>query len=333
MNTSEIYANLKNLQRGQVDAEAFYVFPLFDMQHKIGISVEGYPKFFVSTNDSASSTNNIVREILSVEYNLSCSIVENGELKKEDRFTIITLRSLEETLQKYFIEIFVMMLQKLPSSPSRRELALEVEHLITIFSALSKPPVKKMQGLWTELLIIERSLHPETLINAWHIQPNAKYDFISGRDKIEVKSTSSEERTHHFSLDQLNPTPNSRLLIASAIVRESGQGSGGVSIRGLYDMICERVAVINARLKLSAVMAETIGSDYNKLETTFFDYTTASDTLEFYDSNDVPHISKENVPEFVSDVKFESNLSHLKSIREKGDSFDRSNSILFKSLY
>ena len=64
-------------------------------------------------------------------------------------------------------------------------------------------------------------------IRSYYDSPAAKYDFTLGRDKIEVKSTSSEERIHHFSLDQLNPSPNSRLLIASVIVRESGQGNGG----------------------------------------------------------------------------------------------------------
>jgi len=187
--------------------------------------------------------------------------------------------------------------------------------------------------LWAELLVIERSLHPETLINVWHNSPTAKYDFTMGRDKIEVKSTSAEERIHHFSLDQLNPSPNSRLLIASVIVRESGQGLGGLSVRNLYERICTRVTVVNARLQLYSVMAETIGSDLAKLENTFFDYTEASDTLAFFNAADVPHIDKDTVPPFVSEVKFTSNLSHLIDIQNADSEFDRSNSPLYKSLF
>jgi hypothetical protein len=333
MENNSIFSLFKNLKKTTTNQEAFDVISLTEMPHKLGVSCEGFPKFFVSTNNSISSTQNIVREMLSIEYNLQCFIAEDGEIKQKECFSVITLRALDVALQAYFIEIFIMMLQKIPKEPSKRELSIEVENLITIFSALSKPPRQKLQGLWAELLIIERSLHPETLINAWHNSPAAKYDFTLGRDKIEAKSTSAEERIHHFSLDQLNPSPNSRLLIASVIVRESGQGSGGLSVRNLYDRICERVTPINARLQLYTVMAETIGNDWAKLDNTFFDYTEASDTLAFFDANDVPHIDKGTIPQFVSEVKFTSNLSHLIDIQNAVSTFDRTNSPLYKSLF
>jgi hypothetical protein len=226
-----------------------------------------------------------------------------------------------------------MMLQKLPKEPSKHELSIEVEKLITIFSALNKPPRKKVQGLWAELLVIERSLNPGTLINAWHNSPAAKFDFTMGRDKIEVKSTSAEDRIHHFSLDQLNPSPNSRLVIASVIVRESGQGMGGLSVRNLYDRICEHVIDISVRLKLYTIIAETIGNDFSKLDNTFFDYVEASDTLVFFNAADVPHIGKESVPPFVSEISFSSNLSNLIDIQNPLSTFDRSHSPLYQSLF
>ena len=80
-------------------------------------------------------------------------------------------------------------------------------------------------------------------------------------------------------------------------------------------------------------MAETIGNDWAKLDNTFFDYTEASDTLAFFDANDVPHIDKGTIPQFVSEVKFTSNLSHLINIQNAVSSFDRTNSPLYKSLF
>lgn len=333
MEDNLIYIQFKNLAKGTTDKEAFDVITLLDMTHKLGVSREGFPKFFVSTNNSVSATQNIIREMLSVEYDLPCSIVENGVVMQNMYFSIITLRTLEPALQACFIDIFTMMLQKISCEPSKRELSIEVENLITIFSALNKPPRQQVQGLWAELLVIEKSLHPEMLINAWHNSPAAKYDFTMGRDKIEVKSTASEERIHHFSLDQLNPSPNSRLLIASVIVRESGHGSGGLSVRNLYDRICSRVSAVDARLRLYSVMAETIGNNLAKIDNTFFDYVEASDTLAFFNAENVPHIDKDIVPQFVSEVKFNSNLSHLMSIQQDETGFDCSNSPLYKSLF
>jgi hypothetical protein len=225
------------------------------------------------------------------------------------------------------------MLQRLPEIPSKREIAIEVENLISIFSAMSCPPRKQIQGLWAELLVIEHSLDPETVINAWHELPNSKYDFTLGRDKVEVKSTSGEERKHHFSLDQLNPSSNSRLLIASVIVRESGHGNGGMSVRELYDKICERVPSIDARMHMYQVIVETIGADVHKLENVYFDYVESSDTLRFYDANEVPGINKEGIMLGVSSVGFNSDLTGIADVLSPESSFSVTDSPLFNSLF
>lgn len=329
---SNIHSQFKNIQNDEAQHDRFTVVAIDGMTHRLGRSQEGYPKFFVHTNNSVSTVQNVIREILSVEYNVPCELVDNDGNHQKDNFSIITLRTQEKSLQTYFIEIFTMMLKKIPQMPSMHELSIEVENLITIFSALSNPPKKKIQGLWSELLIIEQSSNQETLINAWHNSPAAKYDFTMGRDKIEVKSTSSEKRVHKFSLDQLNPSPNSRLIIASTIVRESALSADGLSVKDLYNKICENVTAINSRLRLYTIIAETIGTDLAKLENVYFDYTTAVDYLEYYDATKVPHINKADVPEFVTDVKFSSDLSYLTDVRNAESHFDYSNSPLFKSL-
>lgn len=189
-----------------------------------------------------------------------------------------------------------------------------------------------VRELWADLLVIKRSLHPETLINAWRNHPNARYDFMVGRDSIDVKSTSSFEREHLFSPGRLNLPPNSRLLIASVCVMEVSKDYGGISVRSLYDMICSKVYDVNTIMRLNTIVAGIVGGDAHCVDGVFFDYATASSTLAFFDSTDVPQISKANIPEFVSDVWFTSNISHLLSIEEKSD-YDRSKSPLFKSLY
>lgn len=331
MDATAIFNQFKGLATSPEESNAFNVISLTGMNHKLGISPERYPKFFVKTSLETSSIPNITLELLSVQYNLPCKVVEEGKEPQNDIFSIITLQSVDENLQRYFVEIILMVLVKLPASPSRRELSYEVENLITIFTSLTETSQDKVQGLWTELLVIERSLHPETLIGAWHSSPDSKYDFTLGRDKIEVKSTEKENRIHRFSLDQLNPTANSNLLIASAIVRESGEGEHGLSIRDLYNRICTKTS-INATLKLYTVMAKTIGKDLGKLDSEFFDYTTACDTLLFYDARKVPRLTKDQVPEFVTRVKFDSDLTHIPDILSPSSDFDINGSTLYKSL-
>lgn len=331
MNENKIKELFQKLEVHSAGEESYMVISIPDLQHKLGKSDEGYPKFFICVNESTSQVKNIVRELLTVEYNQMCR-VESEEGQIENTYAIITLRSPEWTLQSSFLDIVLLMLDNMQSLPSRKELAVEVENLITIFSAMENPPVKKMQGLWGELLVIEQSKYPEVLLNAWHSSPNAKFDFTLGRDKIEVKTTSSENRIHRFSLDQLNPSPSSRLLIASITVRESGPGNGGKSIRNLFDSIYAKVTGSKERLHLYEVMAETIGRDIAKLDTVFFDYTEAVDSLDYFRAQDIPHIAKGDVPAGVTEVKFASNLAEVPVAFSLECAKDYKNSPLFKSV-
>ena len=95
MQRRELFEQLKALREGQSEGREFTVIPLEGMLHKVGVSVEGYPKFFICTNDTASSTKNTTLEILSVEYNLSCTFVDDNESETPHFYSVITLRSLD----------------------------------------------------------------------------------------------------------------------------------------------------------------------------------------------------------------------------------------------
>ena len=324
--TKEMFQKLERHHTGE---PCYKVNAITGMQHKLGKSAEGFPMFFVRINESASPTTNIMRELLTVEYDRMCKVEIEGTVA-EHTFAIITLKSPEWSLQAMFIDIVTLMLGGLQATPSRKEIAVEVEKLITIFSALQRVPVKEMQGLWGELLVIERSKYPATLVNAWHNSPKAKYDFTSGRDKIEVKTTSGENRIHQFSLDQLNPSPSSRLLIASMTVRESSK-VGGKSVKDLFESITSKVGTIE-RFNLYKTLAETLGNSFTKWDTMFFDYAEASDTLDFFRAEDIPRISKADVPTGVSEVKFKSCLDGVASAFAAEHADDYKSSTLFKSI-
>lgn len=326
--------NLYNIIQGFASAKydnRYKVISLPDVPHKLGCSEDGFPKFFVVVNDNNALIHNLNAEILSVEYDMLCNIIENDIAVDNKRFTIITLRSENEQLQKMFIDVFLMMLKMLPAKPTNMMIASKVESLLSIFSKLKRRPIHKLQGLWAELLLIEQSIDPSTVAKAWHSQPESKYDFTMGRDKVEVKSTSSEQRLHRFALDQLNPSENSRLLICSVVVRESAKDGNGLSVYDLYDSICMKISEDEIKLHIYEVMSDTLGSDFFSAKKKFFDYTEACDSLSLFDYIDVPKINKSNIPEFISDVKFCSNISHLTDIREKG--FDREDSSLYCALY
>ena len=90
MNIKEIIKQYRNIERPSSEEDALPVVSLGDMLHKLSISPEGFPCFFVATNITSTSQN-IIRELLSVEYNVGCTISKDDGSKEENVFTVITL--------------------------------------------------------------------------------------------------------------------------------------------------------------------------------------------------------------------------------------------------
>lgn len=330
MSSNALYETIRSFAPESSD-KRYRVISLLDSPHKLGCSKEGFPIFFVVLADDNSIFHNLNAELLSVEYDILCSTIENDRICDDKRFTIISLRSDNMQWQKMFIDVFSMMLQTLSPKPTKKMIASKVESLLSIFAKLKRPPIHRIQGLWAELLTIEQSKDPSTVAAAWHTLPESKYDFTLGSDKIEVKSTSSENRLHRFSLDQLHPGESSRLLVCSVIVRESAKSASGLSVFDLYDRISQKIIQTEIRVHTYEVMLETLGNEFAAAQKQYFDYSQACDSLMLFDCRDIPKINKDDIPQHVSEVKFSSDLSHLTDIRKKD--FNREGSSLFNALY
>lgn len=320
----KVFLDLQN--RGNSNHGYIYVESVpFSIHHKIGISNEGFPLFFIKCNNEVKSID-INLEMISVLFSQDCNIIEK-EHSSNDIYTIVLLKTLNKDFQQYFTDVFSIILQQIDSIPTEKELYREIRKVIDLFSSISKPPVKSIQGLWAELLVIEKSLNPEYLINAWHISPLDKYDFNDSKDKLEVKSTTKSRRIHKFSIEQLNNNSGSDLLIASTFVIETGAGK---SILNLRDIIINKINDIKLKLRLNEMIYKTIGNEYEKLGDVFFDYQLASDSLYFYNVKDIPRINTNAIPIQVSNVTFDCNLMNIPNVLEKGYNFQDNE--LFKSL-
>lgn len=320
----KVFLDLQNREHSDQDYISVESVP-FSIHHKIGISNEGFPLFFVKCHNETTSID-INLELISVLFSQECNIKEK-ENNSNDVYTIVLLKTLNKDLQQYFTDVFSIILQHLEPIPTERDLYREIRKVIDLFSSIAKPPVKSIQGLWAELLVIAKSINPEYLINAWHISPSDKYDFNDSKDKLEVKSTSKSKRIHRFSIEQLNNNPGSDLLIASAFVIETGTGK---SILNLRDDIVSKISNINVQLRLNEIIYKTMGNEYEKLGDIFFDYQLASDSLSFYKVTDIPRIHINAIPFQVSNVTFDCDLTTIPNVLEK--EYDIQDSLLFKSL-
>lgn len=298
--------------------------------HKLGKTAEGFPEFYISSDSKEGHPKNTLLEYLDVCYDSPCTICEN-DVTRQQSFSVLSLRRTGDSLHLYFITIVLRIIENLPTVPTSRNLAVEFDSLISIFSPSHKYDENIVKGLWGELLVIEQSRMPEMLIEVWHRNPNDKFDFTHGKDKIEVKSTASEERKHSFSIGQLNPSKSSNLVIASIIVRPSALSETGFSIKNLFDKLQEKISSTRTKLKLLKGFASIIGIDSNSFFSLAFDYVTACDTLQYYEASTIPHIDSAFVPAGVSDVSFTSDLKGVEALNS--DSALIINSSLYKSLF
>lgn len=323
----ELYLLYLNTMSSDIEDNSFRAVRINpEIPHRVGCSNENFPMLFIECSDK-EKVSDIKLSMFRVLFNRKCSLadVENKTLSERD-FAIIQMNSDNQDLIKYFFQVMSIVLKRLPNYPKVSLLKQEISKVIEIFALHKNLSREVVRGLWAELLVINCSSNPEYLIRSWHEQPEDKYDFNDSIDKIEVKSTTSDVRTHIFSLGQLLPNNSASLLIASVFVYATGIGK---SVFDIADMISEKIHNIDCELKLSEIILKTIGPNIEECERMRFDYNFAVDNLQYFKSDVIPSIKEEHIPADVSAVQFRSDLSHVPSIMETGFN---NQSKLFNSL-
>lgn len=294
---------------------------------KIGVNNLGFPVVLISSkfDQTYLSQKNIRLKYIELTHNLECKISENGKTKF-DNYSVIIFKSNEQKFQGYFWEIVQSLLKSLSERPTQKEVVETFNNFIEIFRSLTESPTKTIQGLWAELILIEQSKKPETLINYWHNKTEEKFDFNADKEKIEVKSSSSLERVHIFSAEQLNPKTDSQVIIASIFTK---QVTNGLTILDLIDRIDKSIENIELKEKVFTITSKTLGNTFEQSIKIKYDYDLAINSLRFYRHQDISKVERINIPERVTEVKFKSDLTDIDPLNP---SILLNNSQLFKDV-
>lgn len=277
--------------------------------HKIGISQEGYPIFFINSSTIASLTN-IKLDLISIQFNQLCRLKLSNTTKPiENYYTIIALRTNNVDYINYFIDVVGILLNKVGDFPTQKELYDEIQKIVNLFRCFNMPPRQTIQGLWAELFTISIAKDPKYLLKAWHSSVNDLYDFNDSADKIEVKSTSKSYRLHRFSYDQLSPSRDTKLLIVSIFVIQSGVGK---NIFDLKENIEDKIDSLELRYKLNEMIFRTLGSDFEKASDFYFDYQQARDSYKLIPAKYIPVLDGKSIPPEITNIHFDCDLSHIK---------------------
>lgn len=325
-NIHQIFSKLLSRNRSIGDLYSATALPE-SSSHKLGITETNAPVFFIASPLLEHSAN-ISLDLISVLFNQPCKL-RYDESPYEDNgvYTVVILKTNQPELGWYFVDVMALVLSKIGDYPDSQTLVSEMNKLVELFRSLTKPSKNTIQGLWAELFVVTQSMNPEYLIESWHTEANDIYDFNDGVDKIEVKSTSSTNRKHHFSLRQLNPNDGANLVISSVFVISSGRG---MNILGLMNCIENKIQRIDLRFKLNEIVSKTLGADFEKAMKFHFDYQLALDSYLIYDYMDIPRIETHFIPQEISDVHFGCDITGVKPISNLSAKFPSSK--LFKAL-
>jgi len=247
----------------------------------------------------------IALENIRIDYGVPCRVRAKSDTI-EGTFAIVQCLSGSESLQAYFLRAMGLVLETLPDSAPPVAIAEQLDDLVELFRAATRPSSGSVMGLGGELFVTVNSRNPLAMIRAWHIEAEDHFDFTDGDQRLEIKCSGDGTRRHYFSLEQVYPPSGATVLVASLMVERI---QGGLSLGELWDGASACAALDpELRMKLERICLATLGDAWEKARAQEYDPHLARSSLAYYDVSSIPRVPDE-LTSGVSEVRFRSDLS------------------------
>jgi hypothetical protein len=181
--------------------------------------------------------------------------------------------------------------------------------LTNLFASAKRADKIELQGFYAELFIIKYFFdYGINLCPYWQKKDKLKFDFsISSKKRIEIKSTTSEVRIHHFKHEQLLSDLYD-IKVMSFMLRRDDVGLS------LYDLIGEvREIALGDFGTLLYIENFIKNTDDEELQSIRYDMQFTENHLAFYDAHDVPKFQDEQ-PQGVSQTEYNSDMTTTKAL-------------------
>ena len=248
---------------------------------------------------------------IEVRFACPCNIQLHDGNVLSGLYTLVSLSNNDPDIIRVFLRLLdeaFLMPNADHSAKAVREKILSIADLFTRVDA----DIKDILGLWGELYIIRSSKNLLKAVQSWSSSRNTRYDFITDNFCLEVKSTLKSSRVHRFLLEQLRPTENIHVFVASVLLVEN---SGGASVGELMDQIYNTLDDLRDRTRFFRLCLRKGGVDLYASELRLSPLPNNVSVLLFDSSNlPVPSI-QEGDP--VTKVRFDLNLTELHPVPEE----------------
>ena len=242
---------------------------------------------------------------LDAQFAVKCRLTEDAQTFVAGYYTIVRCTNPDSEVVRYFYGVGEALLQLVGDQFTHETLAHAVSRLADVFQKMSRPPSRSLNGLFGELFLILRSKDVVSALSAWHLDSSARFDFVMGDQRLEVKTSAGRARIHTFSYDQCSPPEGTQALVASLFVEHA---AGGLSLEGVLREISDRVGHRpDLILKLHELTADALGAQLASALLVEFDTRVSDASLGVYEAASVPAV-RGTLPGGVSEVRFRSDL-------------------------
>ena len=288
--------------------------------HFYALPVDGYPSYMFGKNrrglpallifcSGAVQKPETILHSLHISYGAHRSVSSTTEPARKAAITSVTCDSEDASIQRYFTYVCETFIKILGDTPTDERVDEMIRHILDLFRRITKPATKELNGLLGELYYIYRSKDPVKTLDAWHVKDVDKYDFVSNNACLEVKTCTSRDREHQFSLEQCKPPSGKKGLLASIFIERTDVGLSLKDLRGNIMEAVKEDPILVAKLEINIV--QCLGSKAAASMDVSFDEARARDSLKLFDLRDIPSISPEHIPREVSKIRFISSLNHV----------------------
>lgn len=278
----ELIDALKDNNYGEFNSGEDLFIPLFDENLKIGVGVDG-------------SKNRVL--ILPGSKDLPSFITKNAEFDSLVSVTwldqqqvipnVATLRCsfdfTDSKLLKTVAAIFLGLIKLELEFQSSGNAIWEMKNLFELGFESSYSD-DELIGLIGELLVIYKAVDPNALIQMWHNDVYANFDFSSSDRRFEVKTTRSNLRNHLFSSSQIGNEFDDKTYICSVKLSVVEVGH---TLRKLISDLESKLERKNF-IKLQQVVIKTLGVLPELAESINFDLKSSADSIMMFSANEVP---------------------------------------------
>jgi len=142
----------------------------------------------------------------------------------------------------------------------------------------------ELVGLLGELIVIDSAANPSRLIKYWHTDPKAKFDFSSSSVRLEVKTTTSQNRNHYVSSSQVFGNSSNHLFFVSL---KLDLVEVGTSFQDVYNALLSKLS-LEGQIHLTKVIVQTLSVPPFSVEGLHFDEKSALGNIRVFVGDLVP---------------------------------------------